>query len=77
MAKFCARCGAKIGFWTKQLKKPEGYVCGKCFTPDEVKEFEAWLHPGPWTCSNCGMPNPRFEFVCKSCGRGVQHRDKK
>ena len=44
--------------------------------PTRQKRSRSW-HPPPWTCAQCGMPNPSFEFVCKSCGRGVRPHDKK
>ena len=77
MAKFCARCGAKIGLLTRRIPAGDGLVCGKCFTPEELKKFEALVHPPPWTCSQCGMPNPLTELVCQSCGRGVKPSQKK
>lgn len=77
MAKFCSRCGTKTGLFSKRLEKPEGRVCEKCFTPDEVKEFERLHNPPPWICSQCGMPNPAIEFTCKSCGVGYRPDYKK
>jgi len=74
MAKTCARCGAKIGLLTKRIPTPQGDVCEKCLTPEEVKKLEALTRPQGWTCSTCGAQNGAFDFVCKSCGHGVKPR---